>query len=292
MIIYNIMEKYIKYLCGLCLLCVLCASCQDGDWDAPDFSDGVPYGNNELTETNVITIAQLKEKYPNYAVNYTTTEITEDLQLRVRVTGNDVQGNLYNSIAVQEDESGDALIIAISGNDLYAFLPVGQEILVSLKGLYIGGYGAQPQLGTPYKNAAGYIYVSRMNNTIWLSHVKILGVAKPELVQPIEFTSERDLDADCGKLMTIKNVSIKGADGIVTWAASDDPTALGNSVSKYFVESPYSTQSRYMVYTSTYADFANTPIPTGKMNLTGIWKRYNNSWELVIRSLDDIEVLE
>ena len=267
-------------------------SCQDGDWDAPDFSDGVPYGNNELTETNVITIAQLKAQYPNYAANYTTTEITEDLQLRVRVTGNDVQGNLYNSIAVQEDESGDALIIAISGNDLFAFLPVGQEILVNLKGLYIGGYGAQPQLGTPYTNASGSTYVSRMSNTIWLSHVKLLGTAKPELVVPIEFNSSRSLDDDCGKLMTIKNVSIKDADGTVTWASKDDPTVRSNSVSKYFAESPYSTQSKYMVYTSTYSDFANTPIPTGKMNLTGIWKRYNNAWELVIRSIDDIEVVE
>ncbi|MBQ8050727.1 MAG: hypothetical protein IJ197_04030 [Bacteroidaceae bacterium] len=287
------MRNYMKYLCGLCLLCVLCAACQDGDWDAPDFADGVPYGNNALTETNVITIAQLKAKYPKYAENYTTTEITEDLQLRVRVTGNDVQGNLYNSIAVQEDASGDALIIAISGNDLFAFLPVGQEILVNLKGLYIGGYGQQPQLGTPYTNASGSTYVSRMSNTIWLSHVKLLGTAKPELVNDtIEFTSACDLEKDCGKLMTIKGVSIKGANGTVTWASKDDPTVRSNSVSKYFAESPYSTQSKYMVYTSTYADFANTPIPQGKMNLTGIWKRYNNAWELVIRSIDDIEVVE
>ncbi|MBQ9560378.1 MAG: hypothetical protein IJ762_10485 [Bacteroidaceae bacterium] len=286
------MEKYIKYLCGLCLLCVLCASCQDGDWDAPDFSDGVPYGNNELTETNVITIAQLKAQYPNYAANYTTTEITADAKLRVRVTGNDVQGNLYNAIAVQEDESGDALIVAISGNDLFAFMPVGQELLIDLKGLYIGGYGAQPQLGTPYTNASGSTYVSRMSNTIWQNHVKLIGKADPKKVAPIEFTSARDLEKDCGKLMTIKNVSIAGADGTVTWASKNDPTVRSNSVSKYFAESPYSTQSKYMVYTSTYSDFANTPIPTGKMNLTGIWKRYNNAWELVIRSVEDIEVVK
>lgn len=287
------MRNYIKYLCGLCLLCVLCASCQDGDWDAPDFSGGAPYGNNQLSEDNIITIAQLKAKYPKYAENYTTTEITEDCKLRVRVTGNDVQGNLYNSIAVQEDESGDAMIIAISGNDLYAYLPVGQEILVDLKGLYIGGYGQQPQLGTPYaKDETSDPYVSRMSNSMWQSHFKLLGTAKPEMVVPVEFTDSRDLAMDCGKLMTIKNVSIKGADGIVTWASKDDPTMRSNSVSKYFAESPYSSSSKYMVYTSTYADFANTPIPTGKMNLTGIWKRYNNAWELVIRDSNDIEVLE
>ena len=263
-------------------------ACQDGDWDAPDFSDGAPYGNNQLTEENIITIAQLKQKYPKYAENYSTTEITTDAKLRVRVTGNDVQGNLYNSIAVQEDESGDALIVAISGSDLFAYLPVGQELLIDLKGLYIGGYGAQPQIGMPYKkDATSDAYVSRMSNSLWQSHFKLLGTAKPELVVPIEFNSNRDLTADCGKLMTIKNVSIKGADGKLTWA----PKGGDNSVKRYFNESPYSSTSKYMIYTSTYADFANTPIPTGKMNLTGIWKRYNNSWELIIRSFDDIEVL-
>ena len=136
--------------CALCIAIMLCASCQDGDWEAPDFSGGAPYGNNELTEDNIITIAELKAQYPKYAENYDTTQITTDCKIRVRVTGNDVQGNLYNSIAVQEDASGDALIIAIGGSDLFAFMPVGQELLVDLKGLYIGGYGSQPQLGVPY----------------------------------------------------------------------------------------------------------------------------------------------
>ena len=44
-----------------------------------------------------------------------------------------------------------------------------------------------------------------------------------------------------------------------------------------------------MVYTSNYADFASNPLPKDTVNVTGILKRYNNSWELIIRSLDDIE---
>ena len=187
--------------------------------------------------------------------------------------------------------------LIVKGKKTIADVPVKiraqvQEILIDLKGLYIGGYGLQPQIGTPYaKDATSDAYVSRMPNNVWQSHFKLLGKAKPELVVPIEFTSERDLAADCGKLMTIKNISIKGADGTVTWASKSD-AGSGTSVSKYFVESPYSSTSKYMVYTSTYADFANTPIPTGKMNLTGIWKRYNNAWELVIRDINDIEVVQ
>lgn len=282
------MRNYIKYLCGLCLLCVFCAACQDGDWDAPDFSGGAPYGNNAITDDNVITIAQLKTQYPKYAANYSTTKITSDSKLRVRVTGNDIQGNLYNSIAVQEDASGDAMLIAIGGSDMFAFMPVGQEILIDIKDLYIGGYGSQPQIGMPYqKDSLSDYYVSRMDHTLWQKHVKLIGTADPSKVVPIDFDNTRDLDADCGKLMTIKNVSVKDADGKLTWA----PKGGDNSVKRFFAESPYSDVAKYMIYTSTYADFANTPIPTGKMNLTGIWKRFNDSWELIIRDANDIEVL-
>lgn len=283
------MEKYIKYLCGLCLLCVLCASCQDGDWDAPDFADGYPYGNNAITETNVLTISQLKAKYPAYNGLFTNIEITDDVQLKVIVTGNDIQGNIYNSIAVQ-DENGEGLIICIASSDLFARMPVGQELLVDLKGLYFGCYGAQPQLGTPYTNAKGNTFPSRMDHTLWKNHVKLIGTADPSKVVPIDFSTDI---ANAGRLMTIKNVSIKGADGKTTWASKKDAGTL-TSVTKYFNEEGETV----MVYTSIYADFANTPIPTGKMNLTGIWKVYNNNdkyapkWELIIRDIKDIEVLD
>ena len=86
----------------------------------------------------------------------------------------------------------------------------------------------------------------------------------------------------------IKNVSVKGANGKLTWA----PKGGDNSVKRYFADAPYSDNKKYIIYTSTYADFANTPIPTGKMNLTGIWKQFNGQWELIIRDAKDIEPIE
>lgn len=281
--------KYILHLTFAILtmgLALVTVACQDGDWDAPDFSNGAPYGNNSITETNVISIAQLKAQYPGYNGMFTNVEITDDVQLRVRVTGNDIQGNLYNSIAVQ-DEAGDAVIICISGSDLFAMMPVGQELLVNLKGLYFGCYGSQPQIGTPYTNAKGNTFPSRMSHDLWKQHVKLIGTADPSKVVPIDFVADI---ANAGKLMTIKNVSIKGADGTTPWASKKD-AGTQTSVTKYFNEQGETV----MVYTSTYADFANTPIPTGKMNLTGIWKLYHNNdkyapkWELIIRDVKDIE---
>ncbi len=266
---------------------VLATSCMDKDWDAPVFEQS-PYGNNNIKETNVITIAQLKQMYPNYAANYTCTLMDKEAQLKVYVTGNDISGNLYNAIAVQ-DENGDAMIVAISENSIYGYLPVGQELLIETKGLYIGGYGSQPQIGQPYTNKSGNTYVSRMSSSMWQKNFKILP-SKHEVniptYTPEEF-KQLNIEEDCGKLMTIKNVTIKEADGKKTWASESDAGSQ-TSVTLYFKELPQT----YEVYTSTYCKFANDPIPTGKMTLTGIWKRYNNYWELIIRDINDIEVVK
>lgn len=267
-------------------------ACQDGDWDAPDFTYGAPYGNNALTDENVITIAQLKARYPAYDAPYSNIQITDDSKLRVRVSGNDIQGNLYNSIAVQEDATGDAIIIGIAGSDLFAFMPVGQELLIDLKGLYFGCYGGQPQIGTPYTNAAGNTFPSRMDHNLWKQHVKILGTADASKVAVIDFPAS-PAKGDAGKLMTIRNVTITGADGTKTWASKSEAGTY-TSVKQYF----NGMGKDIMVYTSTYADFANTPIPTKKMDITGVWKVYQTSadrspqWELIIRDINDIKVLD
>ena len=58
-------------------------------------------------------------------------------------------GNIYNELAIQ-DKTG-AIIISIGQSGLYGFLPIGTEILIDLKDLYIGNYGKQAQIGVPTK---------------------------------------------------------------------------------------------------------------------------------------------
>ena len=276
--------KNILSLLALSLSASLITSCMDGKWDVPTFEQP-PYGNNDIKETNVINISQLKQMYPKYAENYTCTLMDKEAQLKVYVTGNDVSGNLYNTIAVQ-DENGDAMIVAISENSIFGYLPVGQELLIETKGLYIGGYGSQPQIGQPYTNASGNTYVSRMSSSLWQSNFKILPTKHAVTIPAytVDEFKKLNIEADCGKLMTLKGVSIKGADGTKTWASEAD-AGTQTSVTLYFNE----LSSTYEVYTSTYCKFANDVIPTGKMDITGIWKRYNKYWEVIIRDINDIK---
>lgn len=294
--------KYIKFLVAAMLLGGLATSCMDDDWNDPT-GEVAPYGNNDIVEDDVkmISIKELKAKtvdlIPSSQAN-DTVRITEDWQLKVRVTGNDIQGNIYNQIAVQ-DESGEGLLICIQKGGLFGFLPVGQEILVNLKGLYIGIYGNNVQIGVPYTNTSGRTFPSRMNINVWNEHFKILGAADASKVVPEKFDVSKLKDvayvkSHRGKLMTLENVEMDKADGKLAWAPEADKDA-GNGVSRT-VKINGKAQKLMVVRSSTYADFAAKAMPTGKVNLTGIFtvyatnpSKYGYTWQILLRSDSDIE---
>ena len=290
--------KNIKYLLMLVLACSLFTGCMDDDWDTPNAEAlNKAYGNQEIAETNVTTIGSLKEKYES-VINASTNsyeQITEDVQIKGRVVGNDIGGNIYNEVSI--DDGTGAILICISQGGLFSYLPVGQEIVVDLKGLYIGGYGKQAEIGMPYTNAKGNSYVSRMSRVLWNKHFKLTGVADASKVVAEEFdvskrTKEEYFTANNGKLMTIKNVEFTNADGKTTFAPSDEKDAA-NSVNRGLSQNgkPIATSS-IVVRTSSYADFAAKQLPTGKLNITGVFTRYRTTWQILIRDERDIQSAE
>lgn len=290
--------KNIKYLLMLVLACSLFTGCMDDDWDTPNAEAlNKAYGNQEIAETNVITIGSLKEQYES-VINASTNsyeQITEDVQIKGRVVGNDIGGNIYNEVSI--DDGTGAILICISQGGLFSYLPVGQEIVVDLKGLYIGGYGKQAEIGMPYTNAKGNSYVSRMSRILWNKHFKLTGVADASKVVAEEFdlskrTKEEYFTANNGKLMTIKNVEFTNADGKTTFAPSEEKDAA-NSVNRGLSQNgkPIAT-SNIVVRTSSYADFAAKQLPTGKLNITGVFTRYRTTWQILIRDERDIQPAE
>ncbi len=290
--------KNMKYII-IAAICILFAACQDGKldnrWDEPDLTLA-PYGNNNIVEHNVITIAQLIAKYPNvFASTDQNALIDEDIQIKAYVTGNDIGGNLYKQIAIQ-DASG-AIIVSINKNGLCGYLAEGQQILIDLKGLYIGGYRKQPQIGMPY-NGNG---IGRMSADIWMQHFKIIGNYRdinPTAILPTDFTTiQSDMNNNCSKLVTLKNVTFKDADGTATFAPKDGSVALTNNCANRELTG---LGSNVVIRTSTYADFAAMKLPYKQVNgitspaacnLTGIATRFNTTWQILIRKTSDIEVI-
>jgi len=274
--------RHIHYYIIIAFACAIFTGCMDNDWDIPG-TDGSEFGNQAITETNLMTIAQLKQKFASVIYNGSYEKFTVPTQIKGVVTGNDIEGNIYNQIAI-EDGTG-SIIICIAQGGMFGQLQVGREIIVELQDLYIGSYGQQPEIGTPYTNKNGRTYVSRMSRTLWQSHFKMLNMKS---TSPIEFDKTMLGNVDymkenCGRLMTIKGVKFQGG-GKKVFAADKDKDAA-NSVNRALIGI---SSNQLVVRTSTFADFANKTLPQGEVDITGIFTRYNNTWQVLIREESDI----
>lgn len=289
--------KKIKFI-ALAFLALTLGSCMGDSYADPDLTDKVPaapYGNNSLREKNVISIADLKTQFATVIANSSYKLIEKDMMIKAVVTGNDVSGNIYNQVSVQ-DASG-AIIIAINGSGLSGYLPVGQEILVNLKGLYIGSYKKLPQIGgVNTKISDGSLSMGKIERAVWNEHFKILnpGEADASTVEPEEFdltklTDKAYMEANVCKLMTLKKVKFASANGTNVWAPGDTNTSLelidaesGKKISS----------SNLVVRNSGYSKFANEVVPQGVFDITGIFTRFGDTWQIVLRNTDDLKAAQ
>ena len=263
-------------------------ACMDDDWDNPGKTTAETFGNNAIEETNVVTIKELKDTYKStLSQQYGLTAIGKDVKIKGCVLGNDIEGNVYSKVVI--DDGTGAIIISVGEGGIFAYLPVGQEILVDLSKLWIGTYGYQPQIGVYYENASGKTNVGRISRALWNQSYKLIGTPDASKVTPIVFDASKAKDSNymsenVGRLMTIEGVTLKNANGKTVWAAEAD--AQGNQTE---VNQGITGLSNVYVRTSTYADFANSVIPSGKVDITGIFTRYGSDWQIYLRTSDDVK---
>ena len=261
------------------------AACMDKDWEAPQFDEPL-YGNNSIMKEEgdkVITIGELKEKYSSL-INASTDgvkEITDDWQLQVVVNGNDEGGNLYKQISVQ-DPTG-AIIVGINGSNLYPYMPVGQQLLINLKGLHIGGYRKQAQIGALYNGSIG-----RMDTDVWEQHVRLLKEGEIEAkVDTVDFDENADKYILSGRIVKLSGVTISG-EGTQVLAPEDGSVALSSNCANRLING----KSSLVLRTSSYSKFANRAIPKGKADLYGVCTRYNNTWQILMRTESDLQEIQ
>ena len=261
------------------------AACMDKDWEAPQFDEPL-YGNNSIMKEEgdkVITIGELKEKYSSL-INASTDgvkEITDDWQLQVVVNGNDEGGNLYKQISVQ-DPTG-AIIVGINGSNLYPYMPVGQQLLINLKGLHIGGYRKQAQIGALYKGSIG-----RMDTDVWEQHVRLLKKGEIEAkVDTVDFDENADKYILSGRIVKLSGVTISG-EGTQVLAPEDGSVTLSSNCANRLING----KSSLVLRTSSYSKFANRAIPKGKADVYGVCTRYNNTWQILMRTESDLQEIQ
>lgn len=307
--------KYLK-LALLALVAVFATtSCMDDDWKDPN-SETSPYGNNSIQETNVVSIAELKNTYgPKQKDEINdTVRIADGTQIKGIVTGNDVEGNIYSQISIQDDSDKPGIIISVAQGGLSGQLQIGQEVLINVGGLYYGTYRSQPQLGVAYHDSSkDQNYPSRISRADWQNRFKVIGKPDASKIKVQVFSTNPDaskgelnvadlLDADvaykyAGCLVTLKGVEFAMGDGKTTLAPEDEGKTLGYGVTRYF-KGYDKTNKQIGIRTSCYAEFAANLVPQGVVDVTGVLScykssaKYNHTVQLALRRFSDIKASE
>ena len=271
--------KRFNYYLSLMLLLVFTAACSD-EFDQPPMV--VPTATHHAN----MTIAEFKAKHWQDDRNYIDT-VKEDEVIHGWVTSSDESGNIYKSLYIM-DESGYGLSISINQNSLYNNYRIGQEIVLPMKGYFVGKYNGQQQLGYPQWYAAGSAWEATfLPQAMWESLVEINGLPDLTKVDTLEvslseFVGKSDAETLMkyqGRLVRINGVTFDDANGVATYSEA------GSSTNRNITDEDGLS---LIVRNSNYADFRADILPEGEVDVVGLLGSYGTNWQLVLRSAEDV----
>ena len=187
------------------------------------------------------------------------TVFSEDASVYGIITADEKSGNLYKAAFLQDRASGKAIELYLNAT---SGVRIGDSVRVYLKGVTYAMYNGLPQLSNFEPDG----------------HIVILANDKP--IQPLETTIASVVAGNhLGGLIKLNNVMFTDRG---TFA---DPTTYGNRT----LVDPSNLSQSVIVRTSNYANFANDSLPQGVGNLVAIASVYNTTWQLLIRSVSELE---
>lgn len=234
------------------------------------------------------SIADFKAQYWSDQENYCTkvglTTSGERMILGGRVIGNDITGNIYQAIQLQ-DATG-AITISVNMKKMNLRYKVGEEMFIDVTDLYAGKYAGLFQIGAEgtYNSSPT---TSKMEEETFLAHTQLNGLPAPGEVMS-ELLTIGQINAMVkdpvkvqqyqSQLVAIDDVSFIGG-GTERWAEAGT-----SGTDRYLIDKE---GNRLLVRNSGYSDFADQTLPAGHGNVKAILSWYRSSWQLVFRTNAD-----
>lgn len=259
---------YAKYLLA-CSILIGAVSC---DYNKPD----EPLMDNHASELSKAThtIAQLKELYQGGA-----THIAEDVIVEGTIISDDTEGNLYRTAYVQDATGGIELKLGVA--NLSTLYPQGSTVQIHAKGMTLGRYGGQINLG--YR-ALGDRYETGFYPE--LTTPQVLRFKQSGKVEPKTLTITTLSKAYAGQLVKIDEVQFLESDLKQTFAAPQNKNTQAN-VNRTLVDR---SGKSLIVRTSSYARFAGKQLPSGSGSITAILTYFNNTPQLLLLKEQDAQL--
>lgn len=253
--------KTIKTILYATIFSVALVSCER-QYDGPPFEppqyDGPPAN---------ITVAEFKNKYSDAST--TPKDIDPALILKATVVGNDISGNIYKQLYLQDETGG--IVIGVDQNSMYTKYRWGHEVFLSMKDLSVLTFGGEIQIGYAGTNA------NRIPWEVFQGNALLNGSTDTTRIPPTVVTIPELSVSMTNTLIQIDNIYFENA--------GKNPFAGDATTNETFKDAD---DNALILRTSSYADFAKDTLPKGTGTLIGVLGRYNGTWQFTIRSKDDV----
>ncbi|MFB9120503.1 DUF5689 domain-containing protein [Bergeyella porcorum] len=272
-------SKFLKTASVLALFAVSTQSCvQDNEWDIP------PIACENKFNAATITLADFVKKAPLFGT-YTIPADSAEVIVEGYVVSSDEHGNFYNTISIQDKPENPTVGLQIETRKVnnYSDMPVGAKIRIRANGLVLGTDRGVKKLGSVDPSyAIGRIPDIQFRN--YVSGVCENGKMVVEPIVPLQLPSlsaAQDVKY-INMLVSVPNVQFANSEVGKTFVELNPATDTDRVIEDI-------TGGTSVLRNSGYSTFGATKIPEGNGTLTFVVSRYNTSWQMLIRSLDDVQ---
>ena len=258
-----------RKLLNIIFLLILVSCVQDEDFSVPPL---------ECNDPNLSQTISAEDLYKNSSSSAKLYE-NDDVIIGY-VVSSDEGGNIYKNISFV-DSDGNGFNMAVDKYDTYTFYEPGRKVYINLKNLYTQIDFGGLEIGELYNNTQ----IGRIPELLIEDYIKrsCEVIDEESLVHKISLADISD--NYLFSLIEVDNVQFKDDEvGENFYSSSNE---LGGATNRYIVDDK---GYEIIVRTSSFADFANNPLPDGSGKIRGILTRFNDDYQLFMRSESDISM--
>lgn len=251
----------------------LFSSCvNDDNYDIP---------NLECTETSLVKTKEVSQ----IPASSTVAQYTGDDVIEAYVTSSDEAGNFFKSISFQTLDGSQGFSVPVDVTSTFTNFEPGRKVMIKMKNLYTDiSYGGK-RFGALYLDA-GSASVGRLSEA---DYKKVLNrsctvVNEDDLVQNVTIAQAKT-DAYLNVLIEIEDVQF--SDAAITTTYYDQANQIGGGTDHLLTDD---NGNSVIFRTSSFANYAGKPVAPGRGKVRGVMTRYNNNYQFIARTENDIQL--
>lgn len=274
------MKNKIKNSCIILAAIGLFSSCVNDTYDTPNFDDCVNPGlikNKEVAD--IYAVAKNPVIISPSVIPNTPTYTADDI-IEAYVISSDEGGNFYKSMYFQPTDGSKGFNLSIDEANLYVknFQP-GRKVYLKLKDLAYANpssFGRGLIFGAPPTDQYA---VDRLPTLEYPKHLfaSCDVVSEDDIVHKITLAQALS-DTYLNTLVEIEDVQFKTDCAIYSKPDFDTSLKITNGVQTLDLR------------TSKFANFAGYAVPSGRGTIRGVLSKYNNGYQIVIRTQRDVKL--